>query len=104
MTRTAEKSNCLEDEFDFVRAIKGISKIENSSLKGDYHALKAELGDEAFKIMANLGYFRGGFYILNGEVIDTYCVSQNYEFWNRRIKRQAFWKKIFPTVSFFNHL
>ncbi|GHT49538.1 hypothetical protein AGMMS49982_03200 [Bacteroidia bacterium] len=85
--------------FDFVKAMNTIAVVEKSSQKGDYNYLKQELGHDAFKQMAVLGLIRGGFYILNGEIVDTYAVTRNYKQWHRIIGLRAMMSKIFPALS-----
>jgi hypothetical protein len=85
--------------FDFVKAMNTIATVEKSSNKGNYNYLKTELGHDTFKQMAALGLIRGGFYILNGEIVDTYAVTRNYKQWHRIIRFRAIMSKIFPALS-----
>ena len=100
MAKEAETQDSPDNRFDFVGTIKLISENEKSPSKGDYNTLKEKLGHDVFKTMATLGYIRGGFYIKEGKIVDTYCVTQSYKYWNRRIKRQTFLRKFFPNMSF----
>jgi hypothetical protein len=86
-------------EFDFIKAMSTIATVEKSSNKGSYSYLKQELGHDTFKEMASLGFIRGGFYILNGKIVDTYAVTSSYKKWHRIIWFRAIMRKVFPALS-----
>ena len=89
-------------ELDFVEAMKIIATVEKSrDHKGNYNYLKEQLGHDTFKKMATLGFIRGGFYILNGEIVDTYAVTQSYKEWQRILTRKAILGKFFPWLSLY---
>jgi hypothetical protein len=88
-----------DNELDFEASMKVIAEVEKGAHKGDFNFLKNKLGHGTFKKMATLGFIRGGFYILNGKIVDTYAVTQSYKEWNRILNRKTKLKKLFSRVS-----
>jgi hypothetical protein len=86
-------------ELDFVSAMNVIAEVEKSSNKGNFNFLKEKLGHDTFKKMATLGFIRGGFYILNGKIVDTYAVTQSYKEWRHILNRKTKLKKLSPFLS-----
>ena len=105
MATTLDSTFAIEKKFNFIKALEIITTVENSDKKGSYkdlkQALNGELGPNAFKKMATLGFIHGGFYILNGEIIETYAVSKSYKDWNRIVQnnKKACASK-FPFINF----
>ena len=92
------------EKFDFICAMEIIVGVEKSQDKGDCSvlkkALKDKLGPDAFKKMASLGFIHGGFYILDGKIIDTYAVTQSYNEWSRILNRKAIVRKFISRIAY----
>ena len=90
MTSQAGSALNTEKKFNFERALGIIAEVEKSPNKGEFDYLKKALNDElgsgTFKKMATLGFIHGGFYILNGNIHETYAVTQSYKDWSRILK------------------
>ena len=87
------------EKFNFVSAMNIINDVENSTDKGKLEILKTRLEKDVFKKMAVLGYIRGGFYIKNGVIVETYAVTRNYTKMTRILSARAKMRKIFPWLQ-----